>query len=77
MNMKDGITILKQNQEPTVHSFVITDIEGRKKYATVLNYYREFYCCQSVSIWNTNLLKPLKLFDCFLRIVMRTSSWYK
>lgn len=48
------ISVLKENVESSVHSFVITDIEGRKKYAIVLTYSREFYSCKNVSF---NLIK--------------------
>ena len=47
-------SVLKTNIESTVHSFVITDIEGRKKYAIVLTYSREFYSCKNVRL---NLIK--------------------
>ncbi|CAF0739726.1 unnamed protein product [Brachionus calyciflorus] len=33
--------------KPSIHSFVLTDIEGRKKYSIVLIYYREFYCSKN------------------------------
>ncbi len=35
--------------EPTIHSFVLTDIDGNKTFAITLNFYREFYCCVQVS----------------------------
>jgi hypothetical protein len=41
--------ISKSCLEPSIHYFVLTDIEGRKNYAIVLTYYREFYCCENVS----------------------------
>lgn len=41
--------IKKTFEEPTVHSFVLTDIEGKKNFAMVLNFYREFYCCKNVN----------------------------
>lgn len=59
------MTIKKFTEEPTVHSFVLTDIEGKKKYAVVLNFLREFYCCESVmncSIFD-DIYKPLLIIS--------------
>ncbi len=55
----DNAVILKESLDPSVHSFVITDIEGRKKYAAVLTYYREFYSCPNEFNENEHELIPI------------------
>ena len=38
---------------------MLTDIEGTKKFATVLTYHREFYCCENTGTGE----EKLKSFD--------------
>ena len=45
----DGAFISKKELEAEISSFLLTDIEGNKTYGVVLKYFREYYCCLSVS----------------------------
>ncbi|RNA08615.1 DENN domain-containing 3-like, partial [Brachionus plicatilis] len=52
--------VSKLKIDPFVHSFVLTDMEGKKKFSVALTYFREFYCSKNDE---TNMFELVEIFS--------------
>jgi hypothetical protein len=47
--LKEPVFVKRKAIDASIHSFILTDLDGNKTFAIVMTYYREFYCCTEVS----------------------------